>query len=112
MFGAAVSGLLAAFPRELVIAVAGMALLGTMASGLAAALKEEPYREAAVITFLVTLSGVTLAGIGSAFWGVVAGALALGIQQFGRQKAAPGKDIAPACKIKQEAKAAIGKNSP
>ena len=82
VFGAAVSGLLAAFPRELVIAVAGLALLGTIGSGLATALKDEPYREAALITFLVTLSGLELFGVGSAFWGVVAGAAALFVQQW------------------------------
>ncbi|MDM0019783.1 benzoate/H(+) symporter BenE family transporter [Variovorax saccharolyticus] len=112
LFGAAVTGILTAFPKELVATIAGLALLGTIGGGLAAAVRDEPHREAALITFLVTLSGVTLAGIGSAFWGVVAGALALGVQQLGRKKAATGKDIAPACKIKQDAKAAIGKNSP
>jgi len=79
--GGAVVGLLQAFPRELVLAVAGLALLGTIAAGLATALKEEGHRDAAVITFLVTLSGVSLAGIGSAFWGVAAGTLALLVQQ-------------------------------
>ena len=84
LFGAAVTGLLTAFPKELVAAIAGLALLGTIGSGLAAAVKDETHREAAIITFLVTLSGVTLWGIGSAFWGVVAGAIALGIGQIGR----------------------------
>jgi len=79
--GGAVVGLLQAFPRELVLAVAGLALLGTIATGMATALKEETHRDAAVITFLVTLSGVSLAGIGSAFWGVVAGTMALLVQQ-------------------------------
>lgn len=78
--GGAVVGLLQAFPRELVAAVAGLALLGTIAGGLASALKEEGHRDAAILTFLVTLSGLTLAGIGSAFWGVVAGGLALLVQ--------------------------------
>ena len=87
IFGAAVTGLLTAFPKELVIAIAGLALLGTISSGLAQALRDEPHREAALITFLVTLSGVVIAGIGSAFWGVVAGALALFVQQY-RQRAA------------------------
>ena len=75
--GGAVVGLLQAFPRELVLAVAGLALLGTIAGGLAAALRDESHRDAAILTFVVTLSGVTLLGIGSAFWGVVAGAAAL-----------------------------------
>ena len=82
IFGAAVTGLLIAFPRELVVAIAGLALLGTIGSGLAAAVRDESHREAALITFLVTLSGVVIAGVGSAFWGVVAGTLALFVQQY------------------------------
>ena len=82
LFGAAVAGVLTAFPRELVVAIAGLALLGSIGGGLAAALKEDRHREAALVTFLVTLSGVSLAGIGSAFWGVVAGGLALFVQQW------------------------------
>ena len=90
LFGAAVTGLLTAFPRELVVAIAGLALLGSIGGGLAVALKDETHREAALITFLVTLSGVSLAGIGSAFWGVVAGALALFVQQW-----RPGSTVRP-----------------
>ena len=74
--GGTVVSLMAAFPQALVLAVAGLALLGTMASGLAMAVKDEQHREAALLTFLVTLSGVTVAGVGSAFWGVVVGGLA------------------------------------
>ena len=84
IFGAVVTGLLTAFPKELVVAIAGLALLGTIGNGLAAALRDEPHREAALITFLVTLSGVVGAGGGSAFWGVVAGSLALFVQQYRR----------------------------
>ena len=84
LFGAAVTGVLTAFPRELVVAIAGLALLGSIGGGLAAALQGETHREAALITFLVTLSGLSLFGIGSAFWGVVAGALALFVQQWQR----------------------------
>jgi benzoate membrane transport protein len=82
LFGAAVAGVLTAFPRELVLAVAGLALLGSIGGGLSAALKDDLHREAALITFLVTLSGLSLWGIGSAFWGVVAGALALFVQKW------------------------------
>jgi len=82
LFGAAVTGLLTAFPRELVVAIAGFALLGSIGGGLAVALKDDAHREPALITFLVTLSGLSLWGIGSAFWGVVAGALALFVQQW------------------------------
>jgi benzoate membrane transport protein len=80
----AVVGLIAAFPQELVLAVAGFALLGTIGGGLAAAMKDEGRREAALITYLVTASGLTLGGIGAAFWGVVAGALALAVQRLRR----------------------------
>ena len=89
LVGAAVTGLLLAFPSALVLAIAGLALLGTIGGGLHTALKDEAHREAALITFLVTLSGVVVAGIGSAFWGVVAGALALGVQQLGFRKQQP-----------------------
>jgi len=88
--GGAVVGLLSAFPRELVAAVAGLALLGTIAGGLAAALKDEQHRDAAILTFLVTLSGLTLLGIGSAFWGVVAGSTALLVARRGWTERAKG----------------------
>lgn len=86
LVGVAVTGVLLAFPKELVAAIAGLALLGSIGGGLHAALKDDGHREAALITFLVTLSGVVIAGIGSAFWGVVAGALALFVQQYGTAK--------------------------
>lgn len=86
-FGAVVTGLLMAFPRELVAALAGLALLGSMGAGLSAAFAEESHREAALITLLVTLSGVVIAGIGSALWGLLAGSLALFVQQYGRRRA-------------------------
>ena len=82
LMGGAVVGLIAAFPKELVLAVAGLALLGTIGSGLAAAMKDDRQREAALITFLVTASGLTLWGVGAAFWGVVAGVLALAVQRW------------------------------
>ncbi|MEO7335615.1 MAG: benzoate/H(+) symporter BenE family transporter [Caldimonas sp.] len=94
LFGAAVVGVLNAFPHELVVAVAGLALLGTIGTALAGAVAETAHREAALVTFLVTLSGVTLAGIGSAFWGVVAGAVALFVQQW-RPRRAPATDPPP-----------------
>lgn len=89
LLGATVTGVLLAFPKELVLAIAGLALLGSIGGGLHVALKDDAHREAALITFLVTLSGVVIGGIGSAFWGVVAGALALGVQQLGNRKKVP-----------------------
>jgi benzoate membrane transport protein len=82
LFASIVTALLTAFPKELIAAIAGLALLGTIANGLAMALQEEKHRDAAIITFLVTLSGVAIAGIGSAFWGVACGALALFVQNY------------------------------
>ena len=58
--GAAITGLLAAFSKELVVTLAGLALPGTIGNGLATALKDEMHREAALITVLVTLSGVVM----------------------------------------------------
>jgi benzoate membrane transport protein len=85
LFGATVGAVFAAFPRELVFAIAGLALLGTIGNGLAVALKEESERESALVTFLVTASGVTLFGIGSAFWGLVAGVLTLVVLRASRR---------------------------
>ena len=82
LMGGAVVGLIAAFPAALVLAVAGFALLGTIGAGLATAMKDDRAREPALITFLVTLSGLSLLGIGAAFWGVVAGGLAMAVQHW------------------------------
>ena len=73
LFGATVAGLFAAFPQALVLAIAGIALFGTLGNSLVAALREEDEREAALVTFLVTASGLSLLGVGAAFWGLVAG---------------------------------------
>nr|WP_234445104.1 benzoate/H(+) symporter BenE family transporter [Streptomyces rimosus] len=76
VFGSTLVVLFAGLPKELVAAVAGVALFGALAGGLTGAVKEEKDREAALITFLATASGVTIAGIGSAFWGLVFGVVA------------------------------------
>jgi len=73
VFGATVVGLFAAFPVELVAAIAGLALLGTIGNSLAGALADDHGREAALVTFICTASGMTFMGIGSAFWGLVFG---------------------------------------
>lgn len=82
LFGTVVTGLLMAFPHEFIAAIAGLALLSTIASSLVTALDVARHRDVAVITFLVTLSGVEVAGVGSAFWGVVAGVVALLVQDY------------------------------
>ncbi|MFC1434583.1 benzoate/H(+) symporter BenE family transporter [Streptacidiphilus sp. N1-3] len=70
------AALLTTAPPLLVEAVAGLALLGTLGSALASALTGEQGREAAVITFVVTASGMTAFGIGAPFWGLLAGLVA------------------------------------
>ena len=75
--GATVVALFAALPAEMIATLAGLALLGTIAANLAVASAEGEHREAAVITLLVTASGVSFFGVASAFWGIVAGLLCL-----------------------------------
>ncbi len=79
LLGATVVALFAAFPQALVLAIAGLALLSTIGNSLQLAMHEQGHREAALITFLVTASGITLFGVGAAFWGLVAGVLALSV---------------------------------
>ena len=86
------AALLALFPKEMVLALAGLALLPTIGSGLATAVRDDRQREAAIVTFLVTASGVTLANIGSAFWGLVAGVATLMILHAGRKRPAPAEE--------------------
>jgi benzoate membrane transport protein len=76
IFGSAIAALFAAFPAEFVLALAGLALLSTIANSLYTAVSDSASREAAVITFVVTASGISLFGIGAAFWGLVAGVIA------------------------------------
>ena len=71
--GADVVALFAAFPTTLVTALAGLALLGTIGTNLALTTQAGSHREAAIVTLLVTVSGVNFFGIASAFWGLVAG---------------------------------------
>jgi benzoate membrane transport protein len=70
-----VTSLFAAFPSEMVTAIAGLALLSTTANCLQSALEDARHKEAAFITFAVAASGVSLFGVGSAFWAITAGAL-------------------------------------
>jgi benzoate membrane transport protein len=75
LFAATFASLFFAFPKALVLSIAGLALLATISNGLHQAMTEAELREPALITFLVTLSGMELFSIGSAFWGVVFGLL-------------------------------------
>ncbi|WP_442757576.1 benzoate/H(+) symporter BenE family transporter, partial [Pseudomonas sp. PM2] len=71
--------LIAALPAGLVATFAGLALLGPLVNALGTALHDVTRRFPAVLTLAVTASGVSLFGIGSAFWGLAAGLLALAI---------------------------------
>jgi benzoate membrane transport protein len=84
MFGASMVTLFGNLPPALVATVAGTALLGPLMGSLATAMSREHERFAAVLAFAVTVSGVTLAGVGSAFWGLCAGLLALGLDRIWR----------------------------
>jgi benzoate membrane transport protein len=80
LFGASLVGLFGALPPALLMTVAGTALLGSTASSLGVALGREKDRLAAVGTLAVTASGVSLMGVGSAFWGLIFGLLVLGLE--------------------------------
>ncbi|GAA4735094.1 benzoate/H(+) symporter BenE family transporter [Nocardioides endophyticus] len=69
----ALTALVAAAPGDVMQAAAGLALLGTLAASLAGALADEDGREAAVVCFVVAASGVSILGIGAAFWALLAG---------------------------------------
>ncbi|MDQ7979316.1 benzoate/H(+) symporter BenE family transporter [Paraburkholderia sp. SARCC-3016] len=75
VFGATIAALFAALPKALVVSVAALALFGSIMSGLTNAMQDARQREPALVTFMVTASGLTLLSIGSAFWGLVAGLL-------------------------------------
>lgn len=74
--GALIAVLFSALPRVLIEALAGLALLATLGGSLQRALEQPAERDSALITFLITASGVSLLGIGPAFWGLVGGIVA------------------------------------
>ena len=84
LFGASLVALFAALPSALLLSVAAIALLGSIGNGLSAALHNPREREAALLTFMVCASGLSFFGIGSAFWGLLAGILTLLIVNAGR----------------------------
>ncbi|MBU1330440.1 MAG: benzoate/H(+) symporter BenE family transporter [Gammaproteobacteria bacterium] len=87
IFGATLAALFAALPKALILSIAALALFASIIGGLTQAMSEPDEREAALITFLVTASGMTLFSVGSAFWGIVAGLLTLAILNAGKRRA-------------------------
>ena len=73
LLSGAATGLIAASPPGLIEAIAGLALLGSLGGALLGAVNAPEGREAAVITFLVTASGMSFFGVSGAFWGLLAG---------------------------------------
>ncbi|HCL67173.1 MAG TPA: benzoate transporter [Rhizobium sp.] len=80
----AVTAFVSLAPPILIQAVAGLALIAAFSGSAVAAFKDAETREAAAVTFLITASGVTFAGISGAFWGLVAGGLMMVLLQFAR----------------------------
>lgn len=75
-FAGSIVALFAALPGAFVAVLAGLALIGAIATNLTTALQEPGHREASVITFMATASGVSMLGLGTAFWGAMIGGLA------------------------------------
>ena len=91
--GAAVA-LVNAAPSILITAVAGLAVLGALISSVVGALEDPDHRITAIITFLVVASGIVVLGIGSAFWGLLAGGIVmLWLGWRRRSKAEPISDV-------------------
>ncbi|EPE97923.1 benzoate/H(+) symporter BenE family transporter [Rhizobium grahamii] len=82
LLAGAVTTFVALAPPILIQAVAGLALVGAFSSSAMSAFQAPESREAAAITFLVTASGVSFAGISGAFWGLLAGGLMLALSRF------------------------------
>lgn len=85
IFGSSITGIMAALPVSGVQMLAGLALLSTLSGSLYQALNHDAERDATIVTFLVTASGVTLWGIGSAFWGLMAGGVCFATLTFSRR---------------------------
>ncbi len=82
LLAATVTAFVSLAPPILIQAVAGLALISAFAGSAMAAFKEADGREAAAVTFLVTASGVSFAGVSGAFWGLLAGGLMLALARF------------------------------
>ena len=73
MFAGSIVLLFSLLPKELVAALAGLALLGAISTNIAVAMKDESQRDSALITFLATASGMHFLGLSCVFWGIVIG---------------------------------------
>lgn len=96
IFGATLVSLFSAFPRALIAALAGLALFAAIGGALSSAMAVPRDREAALITFLVTASGMSLFGLSAAFWGLLFGLVAHGVLTLRRPQTLPAAGEAPA----------------
>jgi len=87
LFAAPLAGLFVAMPPAVLAAVTGLALMAPLTGALQGMMAETAQREAAVLTFAATTSGLALFGVGSAFWGLVVGFAALAAGRWIRPKA-------------------------
>jgi benzoate membrane transport protein len=78
--GAALVGVFTAFPAAIIKTVAALGLIGSLTGALTAAVGDERLRIAAIATFTVTASGVSILGVGSAFWGLAAGLVVVAVE--------------------------------
>lgn len=76
LFAGSIVMLFSLLPKELVAALAGLALLGAISTNISVAMKDEAERDAALITFLATASGMHFLGLSSVFWGICIGIIA------------------------------------
>ncbi|MBO1280714.1 benzoate/H(+) symporter BenE family transporter [Acinetobacter nosocomialis] len=76
LFAGSIVMLFSLLPKELVAALAGLALLGAIATNISVAMKNDGQRDAALITFLATASGMHFLGLSSVFWGICIGVIA------------------------------------
>ena len=90
LFAGSATAFISAAPPILIEAVAGLALLGVLGSSILGAVSDPEAREAAVITFLVTASGLAFFGISGAFWGLAAGGVMLAWMRWRRPAPAAG----------------------
>jgi benzoate membrane transport protein len=76
LFAGSIVMLFSLLPKELIAALAGLALLGAIATNISVAMKNESQRDAALLTFLATASGMQFLGLSSVFWGICIGLIA------------------------------------
>ncbi|MDC5053242.1 benzoate/H(+) symporter BenE [Acinetobacter baumannii] len=76
LFAGSIVMLFSLLPKELVAALAGLALLGAIATNISVAMKNDGQRDAALITFLASASGMHFLGLSSVFWGICIGVIA------------------------------------